>query len=354
MIYNKINQTDIKTSLLSLGTMTFGAQNSYEQSAEMIDMAIDNGINFIDTAELYPSPADEEHNAYHTEQFIGKWLNTSNVNRNDLVIVSKVMGPHNHEDELSKVARPNKDPLSPTTITSSVDGILKRLNTDYIDVLLIHWPLRNANCFGVLGYDHKKENFDVEKQILDTITTMDKLIKDGKIRHYGVSNETAWGLMKYIQLAENNNLPKPVVCQNPYSLLNRSYEVGCAEVSMREDIGLMSYSVLGGGVLSGKHINSIAKDSRLDLRPDYYGRYVKPQAIKATKAYTELANKHGIDPAIMAIAFVNEKDFNLTTITGSTKPQHLQTYIDSVNVKLSSELLAEIEEIHKQYTYPAP
>ena len=354
MKYKQIVNTDLKTSLLSLGTMTFGAQNDYNQSAEMLDMAVDNGINFIDTAELYPSPADRADNAYHTELFIGRWLSQNKIKRDDLIIVSKVMGPMGEPDELGEPARDCTDPLSPKTIKKSSDEILQRLNTDYIDILLVHWPLRNANYFGRLGYVHDAENFNVENQIRETIKTMDELIKAGKIRHYGVSNETPWGLMKYIQIADNEGLPRPITCQNPYSLLNRSYEVGCAEVGMRENIGLMAYSVLGGGVLTGKHLNGFEKGSRYDLHREYYNRYIKPQGIEATKAFVELAGKHGVCPTQMSLAFVNTREFLLTTITGSTKPQHLQAYIDSVNFELSDELLAGIEEVHKKYTYSCP
>ena len=344
---------DLKTSLLSLGTMTFGGQNDYNQSAEMLDMSIDNGINFIDTAELYPSPANKPDNAHHTELFIGKWLVENKIKRQDLVIVSKVMGPMGGQDD-DNPPRVCIDPLSPNTIKTATDNILKRLNSDYIDILLVHWPLRSTNCFGKLGYVHSEEGFNVENQIRETIKTMDDLIKAGKIRHYGVSNETAWGLMKYIQIADNENLPRPVTCQNPYSLLNRSYELGCSEIAIRENIGLMAYAVLGGGVLTGKHLGGFEKGSRYDIHREYYGRYIKPQGVEATKAFVELAKQHNTDPTQMAIAFVNTREFLLTTITGSTKPEHLQAYIDSVNFELSDELLAGIEEVHNKYTYACP
>ena len=354
MKYNKIHSTDLKTSFLSLGTMTFGAQNNYKESSQMLDMAIDNGINFIDTAELYPSPADEHHNAYHTEMFIGKWIKDNKINRNNLIIVSKVIGAMSQPNELSNPARICINPLSKDTVKSSVDKILSRLNTDYIDILLVHWPLRNANFFGKLGYIHKQEDFDVNKHIQSTIETMNELIKSGKIKHYGVSNETAWGLMKYIQIADKEKLPRPVVCQNPYSLLNRSYELGMAEISSREKIGLMAYSVIGGGILTGKHIKGFEKNSRYDLRPDYYNRYTNTESLNATNEYVNLAKKHNICPTQMAISFVNKQQFVLSTITGSTKSEHLQSYIDSLNTELSNKLLAEIEQLHRKFIYPAP
>lgn len=354
MKYNKIYNTNLKTSLLSLGTMTFGAQNNFQESSQMLDMAIDNGINFIDTAELYPSPADEHHNAHHTEMFIGKWIKTKKINRDNLVIVSKVMGPMSQLIELDNPSRVCINPLSGETIKSSVDKILSRLNTNYIDILLVHWPLRNSNFFGKLGYIHQQEDFDVNKHIQSTIETMNELIESGKIRHYGVSNETSWGLMKYIQIADKENLPRPVVCQNPYSLLNRSYEVGMAEISIREKIGLMAYSVIGGGILTGKHINGFVKNSRYDLRPDYYSRYTNKESLDATNEYVNLAKKYNICPTQMAISFVNKQQFILSTITGSTKTKHLQSYIDSLSADLPNELLTEIEQIHRKFTYPAP
>ena len=218
----------------------------------------------------------------------------------------------------------------------------------------MHWPLRKTNFFGQLGYRHTEADFNVEDHILQTIQTMHELIKAGKIRHYGVSNESAWGLMKYIQIADANNLPRPVTIQNPYSLLNRSFEAGLAEVAIRENIGLMAYSVLGGGMLSGKHINGYAKGSRYDLYPEYNKRYTTPQGLESIKAYVALAQKHGLKPAQMAIAFCNQQEFLFTTITGQNTGEQLQDFIDSQNITLSPELLTEIEEIHTQYPYPCP
>ena len=347
-----IKVAGLDTPLLSLGTMTFGMQSDYDQSARIMDMAVDNGINFFDTAELYATPTLDQDSMYRTEKFIGRWLMDNQVKRDKIVFVSKVMGPTGGSDK--EHPRPNPEPLTPATIQASLDGILQRLHLDCLDIYLVHWPLRPTNFFGKLAYKHTQSDFDVEAHILQTIQTMDALIKAGKIRHYGVSNETAWGLMKYIQIADANNLPRPVTIQNPYSLLNRSFEVGLAEIAMRENIGLMAYSVLGGGILSGKHINGFTKGSRYDLYPEYNKRYTTPQGLEAIKAYVALAKKQGLNPAQMAIAFCNQQEFLFTTITGQNSCEQLQDFIDSQNITLSPELLAEIEAIHHQYTYPCP
>ena len=344
----------LQTSLLSLGTMTFGMQCDYQQSARIMDYAVDKGINFFDTAELYPSPVLERETMHRTEDFIGKWMLGNKVKRDKIVFVSKVMGPTDGMGKSGANPRPNPDPLSPKTIQTSIDGVLKRLHIDCLDIFLVHWPVRRTNFFGRLGYVHGAEDFDVEQQIFDIIKTMDGLIKDGKIRHYGVSNESAWGLMKYIQIADANTLARPVTIQNAYSLLNRSFEVGLAEIAIRENIGLMAYSVLGGGMLTGKHLNGYVKGSRYDLYLQYYGRYLKPQGQEAIKEYVALANKHGVNPAQMAIAFCNQRDFLLTTITGQNSCEQLDDYIESEKLELSPEMLEGIEKIHTKYTYPCP
>ena len=344
----------LETPLLSLGTMTFGVQSDYATSARIMDMAMDNGINFFDTAELYSIPAKERETMGRTEEFIGKWMGERKISQDKITMVSKIMGPTPHFGDTEISPRPNPEPLTPKTIQSCLDGILGRLHIDCLDIYLIHWPLRQTNCFGKLGYSYEQEDFDVEQHILATITTMDGLIKAGKIKHYGVSNESAWGLMKYIQIADANNLPRPVTIQNPYSLLNRSFEVGLAEVAMRENIGLMAYSVLGGGMLSGKHIGGFAKGSRYALFGQYFGRYLTPTGLQATEEYTALAKKHGLNPAQMAIAYCNQQPFLFTTITGQNSCEQLQDFIDSQDIELSPEVLAGIEEINKKSPYPCP
>ena len=347
MKYKAIPQTELNASKLCLGTMTFGMQNTIQDAFNQLDMATNNGINFIDTAELYPSPVIDINTMYETENYIGKWLKQSNINRQDLILLSKVMGQTNKH-------RPNPNPLQPQTIKKSIDGTLNRLRTDYLDIYLVHWPLRNSNFFRKLGYIHTPEDFDVNEHILQTIKVMDELIKQGKIRHYGISNEAAWGIMKYIQLAEQHNLAKPVLVQNPYSLLNRSYEVGGAEVSHRENIGFMSYATLASGLLSGKHIKNIQPNSRIDLYPDYFQRYTTPSGLQAIEKYVDLAHYFNISPTTLAISFALSKPFMTSAIIGATSTIQLQQLINAINTQLSSEILIKIDEIHRQHTYPCP
>ena len=347
MKYKTLNQTDISVSTVCLGTMTYGMQNTIAEAFQQMDYAIDMGVNFLDTAELYSVPAMDIKTFGETERHIGSWLKARN-NRDKIVIATKVLGP------TSIVSRPNPHPLTPETIFQAVNNSLDRLNTDYIDLYQVHWPLRPTNYFGQLGYIHSPDSIDVNAHILSTIETMNTLIKQGKIRHYGISNETAWGAMKYNAIAKQHNLLPPITIQNPYNLLNRSYEVGLSEVSMRENMGLLAYSPLGGGTLSGKHLNGIAENTRISLYPEYFGRYTNTQSVKATQAYAELASNIGLTLTELALAFINQQPFITSNIIGATKMDQLKQCIDSVNVQLSSEILEEIEKIHTIYPYPAP
>ena len=351
MRYKKILNHTKESSTLCLGTMIFGTQNTQQDSFAFMDYAYKHGINCFDTAELYPVPAIKLDTLHLSENIIGDWIQQSGVNRDTLTLVSKVMGP---VGERSQSARPQQDPLSPKTIRSAIMGTLQRLKTEYLDIYLVHWPIRNSNFFGKLEYTPQEESFDVEAQILSVIQSMDSLIQQGKILHYGLSNETAWGIMKYIQLAEKHNLAKPVTVQNPYSLLNRSYELGCAEISHREGIGLMSYAVTASGALTGKHMNGPAKNSRLALWPKYFGRYEKQQGKKAIKAYVDLAHDIGMSPATLAIAFALQKPFMDCAIIGCSKMFQLQQWIDAWDITLGEDILNRIEEIHNIYTYPCP
>lgn len=340
-----------KISHLCLGSMSFGTQNTESESWEQLSYATDNGINYIDTAELYPVPAIDSETLHHTETYIGNWLQQSSIHQDTLTIVSKVMGP---VSDRSQHARPQQNPLSRDTINTAIEGTLKRLQIECLDVYLVHWPLRKTNFFGTLGYTPTPNDCDVESQILETIQTMDTLIKQGKIASYGLSNETAWGIMKYVQLAEKNGLAKPITVQNPYNLLNRSYEVGGAEVSWQENIGLMSYSTLANGLLSGKHINGIQPDTRLALWPEYFSRYNTPQAEKAIKAYVDLAYDMGISPTALSIAFVLQQEFVDCVIVGATKTAQIDAWIEASDITLGTNVLQTVEQIHAQYTYPCP
>ena len=324
--------------------MTFGEQNTEAEAHQQLDYAVSSGINFIDTAEMYPIAA-REATLGSTERYIGSWLKTRGK-RDDLVIATKIAGPNRGMDYIRK-------PLdfSKKSILEAVDLSLKNLQTDYIDLYQMHWPERVMNMFGKRGLTeidtHWKEN------IADVLSVYDKLIKAGKIRHIGVSNEAPWAVMKFISESEKHNLPRIATIQNPYSLLNRLFEVGLTEVCMRENIGLMAYSPLGFGILSGKHLNGTLPNSRIALFPQFT-RYTSENATKATKLYQELANNHGLTLSQMALAFVQQQTFVMSTIIGATSLNQLKENIDAHEIVLSKEILNEIDAIQEMIPNPAP
>ncbi|WP_396151939.1 NADP(H)-dependent aldo-keto reductase [Flavobacterium sp.] len=344
MKYTTLSHTNIKISTICLGTMTFGEQNTESEAHEQLDYAVSRGINFIDTAEMYPIAARKE-TLGSTERFIGSWLNKRGK-RDDLVIATKIAGPNRGMEYIRK-------PLdfSAKSINEAVDLSLKNLQTDYIDLYQMHWPERVMNMFGKRGLTkidtHWKEN------IADVLSVYDKLIKAGKIRHIGVSNEAPWAVMKFISESEKHNLPRIATIQNPYSLLNRLFEVGLTEVCMRENIGLMAYSPLGFGILSGKHLNGTLPNSRIALFPQFT-RYTSENATKATKLYQELANSHGLTLSQMALAFVQQQTFVMSTIIGATSLNQLKENIDAHEIVLSKEILNEIDAIQEMIPNPAP
>ena len=344
MQYRRLGRTDIQVSAICLGTMTFGEQNSETEAHQQLDMALDAGINFIDTAELYPVPPRAETQG-RTESYIGSWLADRGC-RDKVIIASKVVGPGDWVSYFRNGPR-----LDRTNITAAVEASLQRLKTDVIDIYQLHWPDRNTNFFGQLGYQPNSDEDTIP--ILETLRVLDDLVRDGKIRHIGVSNETPWGVAQYLKTADDSDLPRIVSIQNPYSLLNRSFEVGLAEFSHREDVGLLAYSPLGFGVLSGKYLRSKPENARLTLFENY-NRYSNPQAVKATEAYVALAMEHQLDPAQMALAYVTSRPFTTSNIIGATTLEQLATNIDSINLTLSDEVLAEIEAIHTLYPNPAP
>ena len=347
MQYRPLSNTGVQVSALCLGTMTFGEQNSEQEAFGQLDMALDAGINFIDTAEMYSIPPRAQTMG-STERIIGHWLRQRGC-RDKVVIATKVAGPG--RDWLTYI-RGGNNHLDRANIHKAVDESLRRLQTDVIDLYQLHWPERSANYFGELGYAHIE---DAEAlPLLETLRALGELVDAGKIRYIGVSNETPWGLMKYLGLAEAHGLPRMVSIQNPYSLLNRSYEIGLAEISHREDVGLLAYSPLGFGVLSGKYLSGEhPADARLTLYPDYQ-RYSNPQAQKATRAYVTLARDHGLDPAQMALAYVNGRGFLTSNIIGATTPEQLRSNLASIEVTLSKEVLAEIEQIQQRHSNPSP
>ena len=344
MKFTKLPKTQLKVSKICLGTMTFGEQNTEKDAHEQLDYALSKGINFIDTAEMYSVPGRKETQG-STERFIGSWL--KNQKREDLVIATKVAGPN---PGLSYV-RDQMD-FSEASIRDAVEKSLNRLQTNYIDLYQLHWPERSANFFGVRNFK-SNPNDPWQNNFKTVLTTLNTLVKEGKIRHFGVSNETAWGLMKYLETAKNNNLTGPITTQNPYSLLNRTYEIGLAEVSVRENVGLLAYSPLAFGVLSGKYLKGTPSNSRLALFPQM-GRYNSSEAHRATQLYADLAKKHHLNLTQMALAFCNQREFLTSTIIGATTMAQLKENIGSIDVTLSDEILQEIDSLQNIQPNPAP
>ncbi len=324
--------------------MTFGEQNTESEAHDQLDCALAHGVNFIDTAEMYPVPCREETQG-RTEQYIGTWLKKSG-RRNDVILASKVAGP-------GMMAYLRDGPqLTPDHIEAALEASLKRLQTDCIDLYQVHWPARNTNFFGKLGYESDPE--ESATPIEETYACLAKAVEQGKVRYVGVSNETPWGVMQYQSLARVHDWPGVVSVQNPYSLLNRTYEIGLAEISHRENIGLLAYSPLGFGVLSGKYLDGKAPaDARL-TRYTYFDRYTSDVAVEATRAYVELAHKNGYTPAQMALAFVNSQPFVASNIIGATSLQQLEEDIGSIDLTLSEEVMEDIEQLHNHRSNPCP
>ena len=346
MHYHRIPHSTLEVSQLGLGTMTFGEQNSEADAHAQLDYAVSSGINLIDTAEMYPVPPRPETQGL-TEQYIGSWLKKRG-SRDKIILASKVAGPVRGADAS---IRPNQA-LDRKNIREALDASLKRLNTDYLDLYQLHWPQRQTNYFGKLGYQYTDSSVPVT--LLETLEALTEQVRAGKIRYIGVSNETAWGVMRYLQLAEKHELPRIVTIQNPYSLLNRSYEVGLAEVTQYEEVELLAYSCLGFGTLTGKYLNGAKPAGARNTLFSRFTRYSGEQTQKAVAAYVDIAKRHGLDPAQMALAFVRRQPFVASTLLGATTMEQLKTNIESFHLNLSEEVLAEIEAVHQVYTYPAP
>ncbi|AZL72429.1 NADP(H)-dependent aldo-keto reductase [Pseudomonas oryziphila] len=346
MEYRKLGRTDLDVSALCLGTMTWGEQNTQDDAFAQIKLAKAAGINFIDTAEMYPVPPRPETYAA-TERIIGNWFR-ANGDRDDWVLASKVAGPGNGISHIRDGQLKHND----QHIVAALDESLKRLQTDYIDLYQLHWPERSTNFFGKLGYQHLPN--DLFTPLEETLKVLYEQVRAGKIRHIGLSNETPWGTMKFLQLAEARGWPRAVSIQNPYNLLNRSFEVGLAEVAIREQCGLLAYSPLAFGMLSGKYENGARpENARLTLF-SRFARYSNPQTVATCSRYVQLARDHGLDPAQMALAFVTRQLFVTSNIIGATTLEQLQSNIDSQGLNLSDELLAAIEAIHQEQPNPAP
>ncbi len=346
MYYKKLGNTQIDVSSICLGTMTWGEQNTESQAFEQMDYSLERGINFFDTAELYSVPPKKETFG-STERIIGNWLEKRNC-REKIILATKVVGRSGMKWFRGKETRLNKE-----QITSAIEGSLQRLKTDYIDLYQLHWPDRKSNFFGKLGYEHQDETDLI--QIREQLEILDNLVKQGKIRFIGLSNETPWGLMKFISMSEMYNLPRVVSVQNPYSLLNRSYEVGMAEISIREQCGLLAYSPLAFGMLTGKYDQGqYPEGARLTLFGEMYTRYTKQKGKIESKKFNTLARESGFSPSEMALAFVNSQDFVTSNIIGATNINQLEENINSYSIKLDKALIAEINKLNQENPYPCP
>jgi aryl-alcohol dehydrogenase-like predicted oxidoreductase len=347
MQYRRLGHTDIEVSVICLGTMTFGEQNTEAEGHAQLDYALERGVNFIDTAELYAIPPRQETYG-RTEEIIGTWLRKRG-GRDRIVLASKIAGPG--EGWIDHIRR-GRTRYNRRDIEAALEGSLRRLQTDYLDLYQLHWPERKTNFFGRLGFTPEAE-VDLTP-MEETLTVLGEQVKAGKIRHIGLSNETPWGVMEFLRLAEKLNLPRIVSIQNPYSLLNRTFEVGLAEVAHREGPGLLAYSPLGFGVLSGKYLQGATPDGARLTRFPHYDRYSNPQAEAATGAYADLAREHGMEPAQMALAFCHSRPFLTSTIIGATTMEQLRSNIDSIGLKLPDEVLEAIETIHIRHPNPSP
>ena len=346
MNYKKLGSTDVNVSTICLGTMTWGEQNSKADGFEQMDYAIDNGVNFWDTAEIYAIPMREETYG-ETENIIGEWFKKTKK-RDKVILATKVSGPTSKE-----YIRGGGCSYDQKSISEALEESLKRMQTDYIDLYQLHWPERNTNFFGKQGYEHdsNEKNWIAFEEILENLK---KFVDEGKIRYLGLSNETAWGLAKCLELSKLKNLPKMMAVQNPYNLLNRTYEVGLAEISVREQSGLLAYSPLAFGYLTGKYRNNnMPKGSRIDLFKDFT-RYNNENSIKAIEEYYKISQKFNLDFAQMSIKFCEIQPFVTSVIIGATTMQQLKTNVESVNVKLNNEIINEINEIQKKYPNPCP
>lgn len=341
-----LGKSDIKVSVICLGTMTWGEQNSEADAHRQLDAAVARGVNFIDTAEMYPIPVSAKTQG-RTESYIGSWLKRSGK-RNQVIIATKVAGRSRDITWL----RAGGTRLDRANITAAVEDSLRRLGTDTIDLYQLHWPDRRTNFFGNLGYVHKPKDESVP--IEETLGVLNDLVTAGKIRHAGVSNETPWGLMHALGLAELKGLPRMVSIQNPYSLLNRTFEIGLAEVAIRESCGLLAYSPLGFGVLTGKYLGGAKpKGARLTLFPEYK-RYQSPRAERAVRAYVEIARKAGISPAQLAIAYAASRPFMTSVIIGATTLEQLEEDIGAMDARLPDEVLSAVESVHNADPNPSP
>ena len=344
MKYTTLPTTDIKVSKICLGSMTWGRQNTEEEGHEQMDYALDNGVNFIDTAEMYSVPFQAETYGA-TEKIIGTWLKKNN-NRDKIVLASKITGP-------SPTFAPIRDNLgfSKEALDEALNQSLKRLQTDYLDLYQLHWPERETNYFGKRGYEHNPDE-QWQDNIATILDSLETYVKEGKIRHIGLSNEVPFGVMRFMEEARKGK-PRAITVQNPYNLLNRKDEIGLTEVLHRENIGHLPYSPLGFGQLTGKYLDGYPKDARVTMFPNY-NRYHNDNSFEATRRYKKIADQHSMSLTQMALAFVTNRPFVTANIIGATSLKQLKENIGSAAITLSNEILKEIDQVHEAIPNPAP
>jgi len=346
MKYRKLGDTDIDVSVICLGTMTWGRQNSEAEAHEQLNYAMEQGVNFIDTAELYAVPASEESHRL-TEQYIGTWLK-ERKDRDKVILATKVTGPSGGLKWISENLGYSKERM-----VDALHKSLDKLQTDYIDLYQLHWPERKSNMFGQRGYIHDPED-SWQENFEEVLDTLNQFKKEGKIRHYGISNETPWGTMRWQNACDKKNYSRMVSVQNPYNLLNRTYEIGMSEVSIREKCGLLAYSPMGFGILSGKyHRKEDKPEDRVNLFPNYT-RYSSDQCNEATARYIAIAEKYNISMAKFGLAFINTRDFLTATIIGATNMTQLKENIESIDIDITKEMMKEINAVHADIPNPAP
>lgn len=344
MEYTTLSTTDLKVSKICLGTMSYGAQVSEPDAFKQMDMAIDMGVNFFDTAEMYAIPPSKENYA-KTETIIGKWFE-STKNRDKVVLATKVMGPNRYP-----FVRDGNCRLDKKNIETALNDSLKRLKTDYVDLYQLHWPDRHINWFGQRGYIHNPN--EQITPIEETLIALEDIKKSGKVKHFGLSNETPWGTIHFLQLAKEKGYPRMVSIQNVYNILNRHYEIHMAEVSHRENIGLLAYSPLGFGVLGGRYFDgNKPENGRFTLYPKFADRYQQTHVQEIAKKYQSLAQEYNLTLPQLALAFVNRQPFVTSNIIGASNSEQLKEDIQTAEIKLSKEILKEIENIHERFPNP--
>ena len=345
MKYTTLPNTDTKVSKICLGTMTFGQQNTESEGHSQLDFAFEKGINFIDTAEMYSVPARQETYG-STEKIIGTWFKKSGK-RDEVILATKIAGPN----PLFTYMR-DKNDFSPASIQFALDQSLKRLQTDYIDLYQMHWPERKTNTFGQRGFKIIEEGW--EDNFHQVLETLQGFIQQGKIKNIGVSNETPWGMMRFLEESKKHNLPRISTIQNPYSLVNRSFEVGLSEICYRENVGLLAYSPMAFGVLSGKFLTGESHpNARINLFPQF-ARYNSENTREASRLYNEIAKDFGLTLTELALAFIEKQPFVTSTIIGATNLEQLEQNINTINVSLSEEIMLEVENIQNNFPNPAP